>query len=142
MHWLDVITVFVALTLVGVEFSVSAFLHPAARRLEPGPQLQLLSRLAMVLGKVMPVWYPVSALLLIVTAWLHRHTAAHTALFAAAALWTLAALASIVCLVPLNSRVAEGAPDWQSIHQTWDQRHRMRIAALAIAALLFSYGLV
>ena len=35
MHWLNMATLFVVLTLVGVEFSVSAFVNPAAWRLDP-----------------------------------------------------------------------------------------------------------
>jgi hypothetical protein len=65
MHLFNMSTVFVVLTLVGVEFSVSAFVNPAAWRLEPESQLKMLSRFALVLGKVMPVWYPVATLLLV-----------------------------------------------------------------------------
>lgn len=35
MHLLNVPTLFIVLTLVGVEFSVSAFVNPAAWRLQP-----------------------------------------------------------------------------------------------------------
>ena len=35
MHWFNMATVFFVVMLVGVEFSVSAFENPAARRLEP-----------------------------------------------------------------------------------------------------------
>ena len=73
MHSFSVATLFVVLTLVGVEFSVSAFVNPAAWRLEPESQLKMLSRFALVLGKVMPVWYPVSTLLLIIQTWLYWH---------------------------------------------------------------------
>ncbi len=38
----------------------------------------------------------------------------------------------------MNSRVAEGAADCQRIHRIWDKRHRVRIAALAIAAVLLT----
>jgi hypothetical protein len=38
MHILNVATLFIVLTLVGIEFSVSAFVHPAAWRLEPESQ--------------------------------------------------------------------------------------------------------
>jgi hypothetical protein len=58
MHLFNVATLFIVLTLVGVEFSVSAFVNPAASRLESEAQLRMLSRFALVLGKVMPVWYP------------------------------------------------------------------------------------
>jgi hypothetical protein len=62
MHLFNMATLFVVLTLLGVEFSVSAFVNPAASRLEPESHLKMLSRSALVLGKVMPVWYSVSTL--------------------------------------------------------------------------------
>lgn len=142
MHLLNMATLFVVLTLVGVEFSVSAFVNPAAWRLEPAPQLKMLSRFALVLGKVMPVWYPVSAVLLGIQTWLFWHTPGRSILLTADAIWVLTSVASIFVLVPLNSRVAEGAADWQRIHRTWDRRHRVRIAALAIAAVLLTYVVV
>ena len=48
----------------------------------------------------------------------------------------LIAVASISLLVPLASRVAEGAADWQRINRIWDRRNRVRIAAFATAAIL------
>ena len=74
MHLFNMATVIIVLSLVGVEFSVAAFIDPAAWRLDPEPQLKLLSRLASVLGKVMPVWYPVSSLLLVFQTWLSWHS--------------------------------------------------------------------
>jgi hypothetical protein len=41
MHLFNMATLFVVLTLVGVEFSVSAFVNPAASRLEPESQLKM-----------------------------------------------------------------------------------------------------
>ena len=142
MHWFSVATLFVALTLVGVEFSVSAFINPAAWRLEQGSQLKLLSRLALVLGRVMPVWYPLSTLLLLIQSWLFRHTPGHVLLLLAAGVWTLTSVASIIFLVPLNARVAQAHPDWHRISRTWDLRHRVRIAALAVSAILLTYVVV
>lgn len=142
MHVLNVATVVIVLSLVSVEFSVAAFINPAARRLDPEPRLQVLSRLAAVLGRVMPVWYPVSALLLAIQTWLSWHTPGRAVLLAATAIWILASLASILFLVPLNTRIAEGDADWQRIHRVWDRRHRARTAALAIAAVLFTYVVV
>lgn len=138
MHLLETATVFIVLSLVGVEFSVAAFVDPAARRLDPEPQLQLLSRLASVLGKVMPVWYPVSALLFAIQTWLLWHTSARGVLLTADALWLLASVGSILFLVPLNTRIAQGDADWQRLHRIWDSRHRVRTAALAIAAVLLT----
>ena len=42
----------------------------------------------------------------------------------------------------LNNRVVEGVADWQRIHRVWDKIHRVRIAAIAIAAMLLTYVLV
>jgi uncharacterized membrane protein len=142
MHLFHMVAVFVVLTLVGVEFSVSAFLNPAASRLEPESQLKMLSRSALVLGKVMPVWYSVSTLLLVIQTWLSWRTPGRSILLTADAIMVLIAVASIFVLVPLASRVAEGAADWQRINRIWDRRNRVRIAALAIAAVLLTYVVV
>ena len=142
MHILNIATIFLVLSLVGAEFSVSAFVHPAAWRLDPEPQLKMLGRFASVLGKVMPVWYVVSTLLLGAQTWLHWQTSGLEILLTADAVWLLALLASLFFLVPLNNRVAEGAADWQRIHRVWDKRHRIRIAALAIAAILLTNVMV
>jgi hypothetical protein len=40
MHLFNIATLFVVLTLLGVEFSVSAFVNPAASRLEPESHLE------------------------------------------------------------------------------------------------------
>lgn len=142
MHPFLVMTLFIVTTLVGVEFSVSAFVHPAAARLAPEARLRLLSRLAVVLGRVMPVWYPAASVLLCVAAWLGWHTPERPLLLAAAAIWVLASLASVVFLVPLNTRIAAGDADWLRLHQSWDRRHRVRIAALAAGALVFANAVV
>ena len=142
MHLFNMATLFVVLTLVGVEFSVSAFVNPAAWRLEREAQLLMLSRFALVLGKVMPVWYPVSTVLLGIETWLLWHMPGRAILLTVDAIWVLTSVVSLFVLVPLNSRVAEGAADWQQIHRTWDGRHRVRIAALATAGMLLTYVVV
>ena len=121
MHLFNMATLLVVLTLVGVEFSVSAFVNPAASRLEPESQLKMLGRSALLLR-----W----------------HTPGRAILLTADAIWVLISVASIFVLVPLASRVAEGAADWQRIHRIWDRRHRVRIAALATAAVLLTYVVV
>ena len=142
MHLFNVVTLFVVLTLLGVEFSVSAFMNPAASRLEPESQLKMLSRSAVVLGKVMPVWYSLSTLFLGIQTWLRWHTPGRAILLTADAIMVLIAGASIFVLVPLAIRVAEGAADWQRIQRIWDRRNRVRIAALATAAILLAYVVV
>ena len=90
----------------------------------------------------MPVWYPVSAFLFGIESWLDWHTSGREILLIADAIWLLASVGSILFLVPLNTRIAEGDADWQRIHRTWDERHRVRTAALAIAAVLLTYVVV
>ena len=142
MHPFDVATVLTILSLIGVEFSVSAFINPAARRLDPEPQLTMLSRSAFVFGKVMPLWYPACGLLLGVETWLYWKTSERNLLLVALAIWIFASLASIVFLVPLNTRIARRDADWQRIHRIWDNGHRVRTAALAIAGVLLTYVVV
>lgn len=136
MHLFNMATVFFVVTLVGVEFSVSAFVNPAAWRLDPEAQLKMLGRFAFVLGRVMPVWYPACTVMLGIQTWLHWHGPGLGLLLAADAIWVLTSVVSIFFLVPLNSRVAEGVADWQRIHRIWDKVHRVRIAAVAMAAIL------
>ena len=142
MHWFNLATIFLVVTLLGVEFSVSAFVNPAAWRLEPEPQLQMLSRCALVAGRVMPVWYPVCAVMLGLQTWLRWETSGRGLLLAADAIWVLISLVSIFFLVPLNNRVVKGVPDWQRVHRIWDKVHRVRIAAVALAAILLLNVLV
>src|SRR5947209_20551671 len=142
MHSFNMATLFFVVTLVGVEFSVSAFVNPAAWRLDTEAQLKMLGRFAFVLGRVMPVWYPACTLMLGIQTWLHWHAPGLGLLLTADAIWVLTSVVSMFFLVPLNSRVAEGVADWQRIHRTWDKRHRVRIAALATAAVLLSDVLV
>lgn len=142
MHLFNMATIFILLSLIGVEFSVSAFINPAAQRLDSEAQLKVLSRLAFVFGRVMPIWYPLCALLLAVETWLNWHTPNCTILLLALVVWIFVSVASIVFLVPINTRIAKAAADWQQIHRIWDKRHRMRIAALAVAAVLLLYVVV
>jgi hypothetical protein len=140
MHLFNTAIVFIVLTLLGVEFSVSAFVNPVVWRLEPESQLKTLSRFAVVGEKVMPAWYLVSTLLLGIQTWLCWQTPARSILLTVDAILVLIAVASIFVLVPLNNRVAQGAADWQRIHRIWDRIHRVRIAALATAAFLLTYA--
>src|SRR5258708_19865641 len=102
MHLFNMATLFVVLTLAGVEFSVSAFVNPAASRLEPESQLKMLSRSALVLGKVMPVWYSVSSLFLGIQTCLFWHTPGRLILLPADSIWVLFSLPPILLLLPLS----------------------------------------
>ncbi|MFZ0882753.1 MAG: hypothetical protein WAN14_05105 [Candidatus Acidiferrales bacterium] len=142
MHLFNTVTVFFVVTLLGVEFSVSAFVNPASWRLEPEAHLKFLGSSAFVGGRVMPTWYSLCTVLLGIQTWLHWHAPGRELLFTADAIWVLISLLSIFVLVPLYNRLLEGVADWQRIHRTWDKVHRVRIAAVAIAAILLIHVLV
>lgn len=142
MHLFNVAAVFCLLLLVGAEFSVSAFVNPSAWRLDPEPQSTMLSHLAAVLGKVMPLWYAGDLILLGLETWLHRQSSAFALLLTATAIWFVTTLLTIFLLVPLNNLVVKGDAGWQQAHRTWDTRHRVRIVALAVAAILMTYAVV
>ncbi len=142
IHLFNVATVFLVLLMVGAEFSVSAFVNPSAWRLDPEPQSRMLSHYAAVLGKVMPFCYGAGLVLLGLETWLYRHTPEFTILLTASAIWFMATLGSIIFLVPLNNRVIAASTGWQAAHHSWDRRHRVRIVALATAAILFAYVIV
>ena len=142
MHSFNVAVVFIVVLLVGVEFSVSAFVDPSAWRLDAEPQARMLSHFAAVLGKVMPVWYAAGLVLLVMETWFYRHAPGFVILLTASAIWFFTLIATLLFLVPLNNRVIEGAAGWQAIHRTWDRRHRLRIVALAVASGLLTYVLV
>ena len=147
MHFLDTVTITSAGLMVGNELSVSAFVNPALRRLESGPQAQSLSVLARALGRAMPVWYGVCLALLALESFLHLHQAALAPLLIAAALWVGAIVLSISALVPINNRIAAlntaaSSPGWERDHRKWDALHRVRILLLILALLIVVNALV
>lgn len=142
MHFFNVAVVCLLLTVVGIEFSVSAFVNPSASRLDHASQQIMLGHFAAVLGKVMPVCYPAVLVLLGIETWLHWHAPGFAALLAGSVMWFLASIASILFLVPLNNRVIQGVAGWQNDHRRWDRLHRVRVATLAVAGILTTCALV
>lgn len=87
MHLFHVAALFIVLSMVGVEFPVSAFVNPIAWRLDPDAQSRMLQPFAAVLGKIMPVWYAAGLVMLASETWLGRHTPEFTILLVASVLW-------------------------------------------------------
>jgi len=147
MHLLNIITITCVGLMVGNELSVSAFVNPALRRLESGPQAQALSVLARSLGRAMPLWYGLCLALLALESFLHRHQAPLAPLLIAAALWVGAIVLSISALVPINNRIASlnaeaPAPGWERDHRKWDALHRVRVLLLILAFFMVVDALV
>ena len=147
MHILNIITITSAGLMTGNELAVSAFMNPALRRLESGPQAQALSILARSLGRAMPVWYVLCLALMALESFLHLHQAALAPLLIAAGLWVGAIILSVSVLVPINNRIASlnaaaSAPGWERDHRKWDALHRVRIILLILALVIVVNSLV
>ena len=147
MHLLNILTITSAGLMVGNELSVSAFVNPALRHLESGPQAQALSILARSLGLAMPFWYGLCLALLVLESFLHRHQITFASLLVAAALWAGTIVLSITALVPINNRIASlntaaPAPGWERDHRRWDALHRVRILLLILALVILVNALV
>src|SRR5689334_13431657 len=141
MHLLNIVTITSAGLMVGTELSVSAFVNPALRRLESGPQAQALSVLARSLGRAMPVWYGFCLALLALESFLNLHQTTLAPLLIASALWMAAIVLSVSTLVPINNRIASlntaaPAADWERDHRKWDTLHRVRVLLLIVALLI------
>ena len=138
---LAVITGTVFGTMVGVEFSVAAFINPMLLRLPAGQSIEVRAAGARTGGHVMPFWYIASLLLtagLTAAVW---GTPAAGAGVAAVALLVVSAVLSVAVLVPLNNRTAtwtadDYPSDWREQHQRWDRLHWVRVAVILAGFVL------
>jgi uncharacterized membrane protein len=142
MMVLDVGTVLCVGLLIGTEFAVSVFINPILRKLDIAAQGQAIGLLARRLGFVMPFWYAGSLLLLIAGAIARWHGTGDALLIAACAIWAVVIVATLLVLVPINNRMglldAKAFPaEARREHRKWDRLHRVRVAALAAAAVCF-----
>jgi uncharacterized membrane protein len=147
MHLLDLLTILCAGLMIGNELAVSLFLNPAVWQLDERPQTKVLSLLARSLGSVMPFWYALCLLLLLVEAYIRRGGPTFHLLLAAIVIWAAVIAWTILVLVPINKRIASLSPaslpaQWRHDHKKWDKLHRWRILFLIVAMLLLTYGLL
>ena len=138
---IDLIAVLVTALLTGSELAIGVFVHPVLSKLHDGAHSEAAKPLARLLGKVMPFWYA-AALLLVVVSLLARAVGTWSwwACLTSAALLTVTVPFSLICLVPINNRVAawdlNALPgDWKNDRRRWDQYHSVRIVILVLASL-------
>ena len=74
MLTLDIIVLTIAGSLVGNEFAIAAFIHPVLTRQTDQVNSVAATALAKVLGKVMPFWYALVALLTGALSLVDHHT--------------------------------------------------------------------
>jgi uncharacterized membrane protein len=149
MEVLSVVSIVVAGLMVGTELAIAAFVHPTLDKLPDDVHQPAASALARVLGKVMPVWYPLVLVLTLVAAILDWRQSRHLPVWFATSciLWILASAYSLTSLVPINTRIAsweKSTPpaDWKTYRRTWDMQHRWRVVLLTIAFAFLIVGAV
>jgi uncharacterized membrane protein len=142
---LDIVTAVCIGLLIGVEFSVSAFINPILHKLGEREELRAISLFAAKLGRVMPFWYVLSLLLLIAEAIVRHRQFGTVLLIVAISIWAAVILLTILFLVPINNRLVTLDPDAPAgapglalqEHTRWDTMHRWRVATLTAAMVCF-----
>jgi uncharacterized membrane protein len=146
MDFLDVLTILCTGLMIGNELAVSLFVNPVIWQLEDRSQAKALSLFAGTLGKVMPFWYALCLVLMIVETYLRRHQPGLTLLLVAVAIWIAIIVYTVTTLVPINNRIARLAgalPEgWREEHKRWDTYHRWRILSLITAMVCLVWGIL
>ncbi|HEY1499450.1 MAG TPA: DUF1772 domain-containing protein [Acidobacteriaceae bacterium] len=140
--FLDIASIVTIGLMIGVEFAVSAFINPVLSRLDDRARLDAVRLFAARLGFAMPFWYCLGLLLLIAQTILFRHQPQFALLATADGLWIAVIVLTLVFLVPINNRMAQLSPDVPAReafreHAKWDAMHRLRVAVLTVAMVLF-----
>jgi len=145
---IDLVAVLVTVLLTGSELAIGVFVHPVLSSLQDAAHAEAAKPLARLLGKVMPFWYA-AALLIAVVSLLTRTvgTLSWWACFTSAALLAATVPFSLICLVPINNRVAawdlKALPaDWKSDRKRWDQYHAIRIMILVLASIAIALATI
>jgi anthrone oxygenase-like protein len=135
-------------TLLGNEFSVGVFIHPALSRTHHERFLPAIQVFAGLFGKIMPFWMAATLLLHLILLGLTWHWSAlpTVLLLSATLLWIAIIVFSLIGPVPINNRVKAWdtqklPPDWQEQRRRWDRLNAIRVVMIALAflALILSY---
>jgi len=148
VEFLFLILILSTATLLGNEFSIGVFIHPALVRTAHERFLPAIQVFAALFGKVMPLWMPATLILhLVLLGFVWHWPAPSTVLLAAATfLWIAIIIFSLVGPVPINNRVKAWdrhhlPPDWREQRQRWDRLNAVRVVLIGLAflALVLSY---
>jgi hypothetical protein len=137
----DLTAALVTVLLAGSELAIGVFVHPVLFKLPDVAHAETAKPLARILGKVMPFWYA-AALLCVVAALFTRAvgTASWWGCLSSAVLLAVTVPFSLICLVPINNRVAAWdlhllPGDWKNDRRRWDRFHSIRIVILLLASV-------
>jgi uncharacterized membrane protein len=138
---LNIATIVCIGLMIGTELAVSAFINPVLWKLESVAQMHAIRLFAVKLGFVMPFWYALGLLLLLIDTLLHRHQSQVLLLALASSIWALVIILTLLFLVPINNRLARSETSAtigkaQREHRKWDVMHRARVVALTAAMIL------
>lgn len=147
MHFLDILTILCIGLMIGTEFTVSAFINPVVQQLEEAAQAKILSLFAALLGRVMPFWYSLSLILMLIEVYFRRHEPELSSLLIAAGIWITVIVFTIAVLVPIANRIAALDPNaqfagWRQQHKRWETLHRWRIFLLVVAMVFLLKGIL
>ncbi len=147
MHFVDVLAIVIVGLMIGNELTVSLFINPVMRRLDAAAQTLAISLFAGILGRVMPFWYALCFVLLLVETLALRGHPEFSSLLVATLLWAGVIVFTLATLVPINNRIAALAANaplgqWLPSHTRWERLHRVRIALLLTALVLLVHGLM
>ena len=147
MQTLFLVLILSTATLLGNEFSIGVFIHPALSRAHHERFLPAIQVFATLFGKVMPFWMAATLLLHLILLGLTWHWPALSTvlLLAATLLWLAIIVFSVVGPVPINNRVKAWdlqtlPPDWQAQRRRWDRLHAIRVVMIASAFLALVLG--
>lgn len=142
MTLMDIVTIVCIGPMIGTEFAVSAFINPVLWKLERRAQTQATQMFAARLGFVMPFWYVLGLVLLLIDTFAAGHQPAAVLLAIASGIWVLVIVLTLIFLVPINNKLLRSGVDEftdasRRDHRRWDALHRWRVAALASAMVIF-----
>ena len=138
---IDLIAMLVTVLLTGSELAIGVFVHPVLTKLHEAAHAEAAKPLARLLGKVMPFWYAAALLLVVISLFTRAvDTWSWWTCLSSAALIAVTVPFTLICLVPINNRVAawdlNALPrDWKSDRKKWDQYHAIRIVILVLASV-------
>ncbi len=142
MTILHLVTILCIGLMTGTEFAVSAFVNPVLWKLEDGPQVHAIRLFAAKLGVVMPFWYGLGLVFLLVETFMARNQTSMVLPAIASGIWALVMALTVIFLVPTNNKLARTETSTpvtlvQRNHRKWDALHRVRVLALIASMVIF-----
>lgn len=101
MHLFDLLTIVCVVSMVGTEFTISAFIDPALAELDTETWSRTVPVLARRMGRVMPFWYFLGLLAIGAEAYFRRNESARLWIDIALLLWAIAIVIPLRCLFRL-----------------------------------------